>query len=130
MKVLDLSNCCKEQQNNVTEFINDNNIYCRLFLLNNSDKILLLSDIDANEIEDNKSFEYYDFVITNCTYDVHFDDENNSNCKGWAISLDECKDYIDAYNGTNESYFADYKGGTVSIYCNELDETAYETEVK
>ena len=130
MKVLDLSNCCKEQQNNVTEFINDNNIDCRLFLLNNSNKIFLLSDIDANKIEDNKSFEYYDFVITNCTYDVHFDDENNSNCKGWNVSLAECKDYIDAYNGTNESYFADYKCGTVSIYCNELAETVYETEVK
>ena len=129
MKVLDLSNCCKEQQNNVTEFINDNNIECKLFL-NNSDKILLLSDIDANKIENEPKFEYYDFVITNCTYDVHFDDENNSNCKGWAISLSECKDYIDAYNGTNESYFADYKGGTVSIYCKELEETVYETEVK
>lgn len=128
MKVLDLSNCCKEQQNNVTEFINDNNIGCMLSAY--SDKILLLSDIDANKIEDNKDFEYYDFVITNCTYDVHFDDENNSNCKGWAISLAECKDYIGSYNGTNESYFADYKGGTVSIYCNELDRIVYETEIK
>ena len=129
MKVLDLSNCCKEQQNNVTEFINDSNIECKLFL-NNSDKILLLSDIEANKIENEPKFEYYDFVTTNCTYDVHFDDENNSNCKGWAISLAECKDYIDSYNGTNESYFADYKDGTVSIYCNELAETVFETEVK
>ena len=128
MKVLYLSNCCKEQQNNVTEFINDNNINCRLSV--NGDKTLLLSDIDANKIENEPKFEWYDFVIINYTYDVHFDDENNSNCKGWAISLAECKDYIDAYNGTNESYFADYKGGTVSIYCSELDETVYETEVK
>ena len=129
MKVLDLTNCCKEQQNNVTEFINDNNIDCKLFL-NNSDKILLLSDIDANKIENEPKFEWYDFVITNCTYDVHFDDENNSNCKGWNVSLSECKDYIDAYNGTNESYFADYKGGTVSIYCNERESIVYETEIK
>ena len=128
MKVLDLSNCCKEQQNNVTEFINDNNIDCKLSA--NGGKILLISDSDANKIENEPKFEYYDFVITNCTYDVHFDDENNSNCKGWAISLSECKDYIDTYNGTNESYFADYKDGTVSIYCNELDETVYETEIK
>ena len=128
MKVLDLSNCCKEQQNNVTEFINDNNIDCKLSA--NGDKILLIYDSDANKIENEPKFEWYDFVIINYTYDVHFDDENNSNCKGWAISLAECKDYIDDYNGTNESYFADYKGGTVSIYCNELDETAYETEVK
>ena len=128
MKVLDLSNCCKEQQNNVTEFINDNNIESKLSA--NGDNILLISDSDANKIENEPKFEYYDFVITNCTYDVHFDDENNSNCKGWAISLAGCKDYIDAYNGTNESYFADYKGGTVSIYCNELDETVFETEIK
>ena len=128
MKVLDLTNCCQEQINNVTEFINDNNIGCMLSAYN--DKILRISDSDMNKIENNKDFEYYDFVITNCTYDVHFDDENNSNCKGWAISLSECKDYIDAYNGTNESYFEDYKGGTVSIYCNELAETVYETEIK
>ena len=128
MKILDLSNCCKEQQNNVTEFINDNNIDCKLSA--NGDKLLLISDSDANKIENEPKFEYYDFVITNCTYDVHFDDENNSNCKGWAISLAECKDYIDSYNGTNESYFADYKGGTVSIYCNELDKIVYETEIK
>ena len=128
MKILDLSNCCKEQQNNVTEFINDNNIECKL--VNDDTQNLVISDIDANKIEDNETFEYYDFVITNCTYDVHFDDENNSNCKGWAISLAECKDYIGSYNGTNESYFEDYKGGTVSIYCNELDETVFETEIK
>ena len=66
MKVLDLTNCCKEQQNNVTEFINDNNIECKL-LLNNSNKILLLSDTDANKIENEPKFEWYDFVITNCT---------------------------------------------------------------
>ena len=128
MKVLDLSNCCKEQQNNVTEFINDNNIDCKLSA--NGDKILLISDSDANKIENEPKFEWYDFNITNCTYDVHFDDENDSNCKGWAISLAKCKDYIDSYNGTNESYFAEYKGGTVSIYCNELDETVYEAEIK
>ena len=128
MKVLDLSNCCKEQQNNVTEFINDNNIESKLSA--NGDKILLIYDSDANKIENEPKFEWYDFVITNCTYDVHFDDENSSNCKGWAISLAECKDYIDSYNGTNESYFADYKGGTVSIYCNELDKIVYETEIK
>lgn len=37
--------------------------------------------------------------------------------------------YGNAHNGTNESYFADYKGGTVSIVCNETGETIYEEEV-
>lgn len=128
MKVLDLSNCCQEKQNNITEFINDNNIECKL--VNGDAKKLVISDPDAKKIEDNKSFEWYDFVITNCTYDVHFDDENNSNCKGWAIGFNECKDYIDSYNGTDESYFENYKGGTVSVYCNEIGETVFETEVR
>lgn len=39
-------------------------------------------------------------------------------------------DYIRSYNGTSESYFADYKGDTVSIVCNETGETVYETVVK
>lgn len=49
------------------------------------------------------------------TYDVHFNDSNDSNSKGFKESFDYCKNYIDTYNGTNESYFSDYKNGTVSI---------------
>lgn len=41
-----------------------------------------------------------------------------------------CLDYIKAYNGTNESYFEDYKGGTVSIYCNETEEDVYTEVIK
>lgn len=64
------------------------------------------------------------------TYDVHFNDENDSNNKGFKYSLEDAKGYIDSYNGTNESYFEDYKGGTVSIVCNETGETVFETEIK
>jgi hypothetical protein len=61
------------------------------------------------------------------TYDVHFNDSEDSNSKNFvAASYDYCK----AYNGTNESYFADYKGGTVSIVCNETGETVHEEEVR
>nr|DAI10634.1 MAG TPA: hypothetical protein [Caudoviricetes sp.] len=59
------------------------------------------------------------------TYDVHFNDANDSNSKGFNESLDFCKNYIESYNGTNESYFEDYKGGTVSIVCNETGEEVY-----
>jgi hypothetical protein len=45
------------------------------------------------------------------------------------ISLEDAKDYINRYNGTNESYFEDYKGGIVSIICNETEEVVFETEV-
>ncbi len=60
-------------------------------------------------------------------FDVFFNDDNNSSNKGFSISLDEAKNYIQTNNGTNESYFQDYKGGTVSIVCNETEETIFET---
>ena len=64
------------------------------------------------------------------TYDVHFNDENDSNNKGFSYTLEEAKDYIEMHNGSNVSYFADYKGGTVSVVCNETGETVYEEIIK
>lgn len=64
------------------------------------------------------------------TYDVHFNDSENSNNKGFRLSLSECKSYIETYNGTNESYFSDYKCGYVSIVCNETGETEYSELVR
>ncbi len=64
------------------------------------------------------------------SYNVVFNDGNNSNDKWFAQTLDYCKYYIDTYNGTNESYFADYKGGIVQIVCNETEEVVYEEEVR
>jgi len=63
------------------------------------------------------------------TYDIHFNDSENSNSKGFELSFEDAKDYIGRYNGTNESYFADYKGGIVSIVDNETGETVYEEEI-
>ena len=64
------------------------------------------------------------------TYNVHFNDETDSNDKGMAVSLQEAKDYIEAWNGSNSSYFEDYKGGTVSVVCNETGESVYEESVR
>ena len=64
------------------------------------------------------------------TYDVHFNDEYNSNSKGMQATIEECREYISLNNGTNESYFADYQGGSVSIVCNETGETVYEEEIR
>ena len=69
-------------------------------------------------------------MTTNYTYDVHFNDDYDSNNKGMTATLEECKDYIRYNNGTDHSYFADYKGGIVSIVCNETGETVYEEVVK
>jgi hypothetical protein len=63
------------------------------------------------------------------TYNVIFNDDQDSNDKGFKYTLDECKDYIHSFNGTNESYFEDYKGGTVSIVCNETGENVYEENI-
>lgn len=56
------------------------------------------------------------------TYDVYFHDDNN---KGWHETYEKCLDYIKANNGSNTSYFADYKGGTVAIFRNETEEEVY-----
>ena len=66
----------------------------------------------------------------NLTYDVVFNDDYDSNNKGFKYSLEDARGYIDSYNGTNESYFEDYKGGTVSIVCNETEETIYEEGIR
>lgn len=66
----------------------------------------------------------------NYTYDVVFNDENDSNCKGFKSSIEECKKYIELNNGSDDSYFADYKGGIVSVVCNETGEEVYSEIVK
>lgn len=63
-------------------------------------------------------------------YDVCFDDDDNSNNKGWNETYGYCKNYIDSNNGTNNSYFEDYKGGSVSIYNKEREEDVYLEVVK
>lgn len=64
------------------------------------------------------------------SYDVVFQSDDSSNSKGFHTTFDECKDYINRNNGTRESYFDDYKGGTVQIVCNETGDVVYEEEVK
>jgi hypothetical protein len=64
------------------------------------------------------------------TYDVHFNSGENSNNKGFKSSLQECKDYINHNNGTLNSYFGDYREGTVSIVCNETGQTVYSEAVR
>lgn len=68
--------------------------------------------------------------MKNKTYDVVFNDGNASDSKGFRTEARYCRLYIIVNNGTDESQFADYKGGTVSVVCNETGETIYETIVK
>lgn len=70
------------------------------------------------------------YIDSHLTYDVVFNDENDSNSKGFKSSIEDCKKYIELNNGSNDSYFADYKGGVVSVVCNETGETVYSEEIR
>lgn len=63
-------------------------------------------------------------------YDVVFHDANNDNNKGMNTSYKECLEYIQLYNGTDRSYFADYKGGIVCIHSLKRGVDVYEEEVR
>ena len=76
------------------------------------------------------SYYIFDEIPKPYTYDIVFNSDESSGQKGFKASLEYCKDYIRTYNGTNESYFANYKGGIVEIVCNETEETVYSEEVK
>jgi len=67
---------------------------------------------------------------TKKTYDVHFNDDQDSNSKGFEYTLQEAIEYIKAWNGTNYSYFGDYKSGMASVVCNETGEIYYEEIIK
>lgn len=60
---------------------------------------------------------------TNKTYDVVFNDDTNSNSKGFKECLEYCINWVNNRNGSTESYFPDYIGGTVSVVCNETGDT-------
>lgn len=66
---------------------------------------------------------------TKLTFDIYFHDLEASNNKGFSLTRDEAMNYINQHNGTNESYFKDYKGGFVQIVCNETQEVAHEEEI-
>lgn len=58
----------------------------------------------------------------NLTYNVHFNDELDSNDMGFTMTKSEAIDYIKTWNGTDHSYFQDYKGGVVSVVDSEGNE--------
>ena len=74
-----------------------------------------------------KTSERQDVVI-NC--DIVFNSEASSNAKGFSITFNEAKQYIEYNRETKNSYFADYKGGTVSIVCNETGIVLYSEKIK
>lgn len=69
-------------------------------------------------------------INKNHKFDVVFNDSEKSDSKGFSESYEYCKDYIEQYNGTSESYFSDYKGGVVSIYDLDAEEEVYIENIK
>lgn len=64
------------------------------------------------------------------TYDVVFNDDESTNAKGMEATKVDAILYVKFYNGTNESYFADYKGGVVQVVCNQTGDVVYEETVR
>lgn len=64
------------------------------------------------------------------TYDVVFEDSEKGDSEGFHASLEYCHNYIDMWNGTDHSYFPDYKRGAVQIICNETGDVVYEEDIK
>ena len=64
------------------------------------------------------------------TYDILFSDDTSSDSLGFKETKEFCKNYIKRWNGSDHSYFKDYKTGTVCIVCNETLEISLEAKVK
>lgn len=62
-------------------------------------------------------------------FDIFFSNEENSQNLEIKETLDYCKGYIIAYNGSNNGYFKAYKGGEVRIWDTELGEVVYSEEI-
>jgi hypothetical protein len=73
--------------------------------------------------------QYFEIEVEKQTYDIHFQSNDSSMNKGFRFSLEQAANHISIHNGTNHSYFQDFKGGLVQIVCNETEEVVYETEV-
>lgn len=62
-------------------------------------------------------------------FDVTFNDDTNSNCNGFLQTFQYCKDWIKCNRNDKSSYFADYKGGTVSIIDVNSGTVLYSEEI-
>lgn len=64
-------------------------------------------------------------VVVNGTFDVVFNDDTCSNNVGVNGAYSECMLWIENHRNDPTSYFGDYKGGSVSVVCNDTDECYY-----
>ena len=64
------------------------------------------------------------------TFDVVFNDDQDSNSAGVHGTVEDCESYINIKNGDKSSYFGDYEGGTVSIVSDLTGITVEEWRIK
>lgn len=128
MKVLNLYGCCSEQKNIMTEFINNNEITCKV--IKGEPDAFLICDEDAEKIEEKIEFVNFDYYIGDLSYDVVFKKENNSRQNYWNPTIEGCEEYINEINGTDDNILMDYEGGTISIVCNETKAIISTVDVK
>lgn len=101
-----------------------------------SEETLIGSIEDLREVFEEARKEAYQNWLesleeeSDLSYDIRFADDSDSNSKGFKCSLSFCINYVETYIGTDESYFADYKSGTVSIVCNETGEEVYAATIR
>lgn len=67
--------------------------------------------------------------MTDKVYDIIFADENDNVCMDFAETAEDCKAYIERFNGTDDGYFKSYRGGIVQVVNFDTWEVVYETEV-
>jgi hypothetical protein len=53
------------------------------------------------------------------TYDIYFNDSENSNNKGFKLGKDDAIEKAEEMLQSKESYVSDYPGGTISVQDNE-----------
>jgi len=98
-----------------------------------ADSLNIKYDLEELQVEGNHDIGGigYDYRIEVelMTYDIIFNDDNNSNNMGFTESIEYCKNYINTHNGSNHSYFANYKGGTVQVRCQQTEEIVFETSI-
>ena len=82
------------------------------------DNSIITREEDNNLGAENAYFPY--------TYNVHFNDSENSNDIGGKNTLEYCQSVIKL---KRSEYFDCYKNGTVSIVCNETEKTIFEKSI-
>lgn len=63
------------------------------------------------------------------TYDIYFNDSENSSNKGFSLTKEEAISYAERLLVTGDSYVSDYKGGVISVECNETGDTVWERAI-